>query len=151
MVQVLSMHENKGWNKRVESTGRPCLDEGSIPSSSTSFRPREDFTLVRVDFCRAKASCALPLADAQAAKPDFRFTQAAGRSNPLQLHKRLPSRGLSPCEGFFILSRKVPNRCLFAISKLNVKWHILERKTPKIRTWLRWFSNITKVVGKRHT
>ena len=50
MVQVLSLHENEGWNKRVESTGRPCLDEGSIPSSSTIVLPSEDFTLVRV-FC----------------------------------------------------------------------------------------------------
>ena len=31
----MPVHENEGWNKRVESTGRPCLDEGSIPSSST--------------------------------------------------------------------------------------------------------------------
>ena len=28
-------HENEGRNKRVESSVRPCLDEGSIPSSST--------------------------------------------------------------------------------------------------------------------
>ena len=41
------MHENEGWNKRVESTGRPCLDEGSIPSSSTKDCPREEKHLAR--------------------------------------------------------------------------------------------------------
>ena len=35
MAQVLPTHENPGWDKRVESSGLPCLDEGSIPSSST--------------------------------------------------------------------------------------------------------------------
>ena len=40
MVRVLSQHENEVRNKRVESLGCPCLDEGSIPSSSTSLRPR---------------------------------------------------------------------------------------------------------------
>ena len=37
MAQVLPTFENEGWDKRVESTGCPCLDEGSIPSSSTFF------------------------------------------------------------------------------------------------------------------
>ena len=40
MVQVLPTLENQGWNKRVESTGLPCLDEGSIPSSSTDIPPK---------------------------------------------------------------------------------------------------------------
>ncbi len=35
----MPVHENEGRNKRVESTGRPCLDEGSIPSSSTLSDP----------------------------------------------------------------------------------------------------------------
>ena len=40
MVRVLPVHENEVRNKRVESLGCPCLDEGSIPSSSTLLRPR---------------------------------------------------------------------------------------------------------------
>ena len=39
----MPIFENEGWNKRVESTGRPCLDEGSIPSSSTNVSPSEDY------------------------------------------------------------------------------------------------------------
>ena len=39
MVQVGPSLENPGWNKRVESSGIPCLDEGSIPSSSTTVDP----------------------------------------------------------------------------------------------------------------
>ena len=41
MAQVLPLPDNPVWDKRVESAGCPCLDEGSIPSSSTTFRGRE--------------------------------------------------------------------------------------------------------------
>ena len=37
VVWVLSHHENKDWNKHVESTWFPRSDEGSTPSSSTNF------------------------------------------------------------------------------------------------------------------
>ena len=144
MVQVLPVHENEVWNKRVESTGRPCLDEGSIPSSSTSFRPREDFTLVRV-----LALCPWQMLRRQS-RTFVSLKRLAG-AIPSGSTKGCPREEKYLARDFFILSQKVPICCLFAISELNVKWRVLERETPKIRTWLRWFSNITKVVGKRHT
>ena len=36
MAWVLPVHENEDQDKRVESSGLPCLDEGSIPSGSTN-------------------------------------------------------------------------------------------------------------------
>ena len=36
MAWVLSQSDNEGQDKHVESVWFPCLDEGSIPSSSTN-------------------------------------------------------------------------------------------------------------------
>ena len=50
MASVLSIHENSGEDKHVESVWLPRLDEGSTPSSSTVNADNQQFVKSAPDF-----------------------------------------------------------------------------------------------------